>query len=135
MDVDNAAMTTPGRVVILNGTSSAGKSTIAELFQAQQAAEGTCWLLIALDDFNSRIPPQWFTGGDHDGPFSHAGIRFEPSPDGLVVRIGEVGRQLLGAYHRTVAVWARAGFEVLVDEVTVDEQGAARLSSIVGRGQ
>jgi chloramphenicol 3-O phosphotransferase len=115
-------MTTPGRVVILNGASSAGKSTIAERFRAARAAKGDWWLLIAVDDFYSRMPPQWFSGGDHVGPFSHEGIRFEPSPNGLVVRLGDVGRQLFAAYHRTVAVWARAGFNVLVDEVAVDEE-------------
>lgn len=110
-----------GRVVILNGTSSAGKSTIAKLFCEARAALGDLWLPVAIDDFNAKLPEQWFSGGDFKGQFSQDGVRFEPAGGGLQVRVGELGRRFYGAYHRTVGAIARAGFNVIVDEVAFDE--------------
>ena len=110
-----------GRVLILNGASSAGKSTIAEKFAAHRAADGEWWLTIALDDYLAKVAPEWFAAGDHRGPFSVDGIRFVPCEQGLGVELGEKGRQLLTLYRQSVAVAARLGFDVVVDEVAFDE--------------
>lgn len=110
-----------GRVVILNGTSSAGKSTISQKFCEVRAALGDLWLPVAIDDFNLKLPEQWFSAGDFKGQFSQDGVRFEPAAGGLQVRVGEVGRRFYGAYHRSVEAIARAGFNVIVDEVAFDE--------------
>lgn len=111
---------TPGRVVVLNGTSSAGKTTLARRFREDRAAVGDCWLVIALDDFHWLMPHQWFSGGGHHGERAEAGVRFETSPEGVTIRIGELGRRLFAAYRRTAAEWARQGFNVLVDDVCFD---------------
>jgi len=112
----------PGRVLILNGTSSAGKTTLARAFRDDRAAAGECWLLIALDDYFWLLPHQWFRGGGHQGPFSHEGVWLEPSEEGPIVRLGELGRRLFAAYRRTAALWARSGFNVVVDDVAFDEE-------------
>src|SRR5579862_9241563 len=114
-------MGSAGRVVILNGTSSAGKSSIARQFRDDRAAAGECWLVIALDDFNDRLPHQWLRAGGHQGPFSDDGLTIDPRAEPPVVRLGQVGRRLFAAYRRTAAAWARAGFDVLVDDVCFDE--------------
>ena len=116
--------TSAGRVVVLNGTSSAGKTSIARRFQANEADAGRCWLLIGIDDFNDKLPHQWLRAGDHDGAQSGVGVQFVPTADGLVVHTGAVGRQLYAAYRRSVAACARAGFDVLVDDVVYDEAAA-----------
>lgn len=118
-------MTTAGRVVILNGTSSSGKSTLARRFRAERAARGECWIVVALDDFLALLPPQWYETPEHHGPFGHQGIAMESSPAGTVIHTGEVGDRLLTAYRRTVAVCAHAGFDVVVDEVVLDEESVA----------
>ena len=113
-----------GRVVVLNGASSAGKSTIVRRVVAMRAAAGECWIHVSLDDFNAKLPPQWLDVVTFTGPNASDGMRFEPSPDGLRVVVGDVGRRLFRAYRRSVALWAHQGFDVLVDEVAFDEDAA-----------
>ena len=113
-----------GRVVILNGVSSAGKSTLAAGFSDSRTELGELWLVMGIDDFLAKLPAAFFKGGDHVGAFSDDGIRFEPTgdPDGSVaVRAGAAGQRLFAAYRRSVAACARAGFDVLVDEVAIDD--------------
>ena len=108
------------RVVILNGASSSGKTTLATAFRDQQAAVGDFWLLIGIDDFLSKIPTEWKSAGPDRGPFAADGIRFEITREGPGVRVGSVGRQILRAYQAGVAAAAHIGLNVIVDEVVID---------------
>jgi len=117
-------VTAPGRVVVLNGTSSAGKSSLARRFRSAEGRAGRCWLLIGMDDFNDRLPFPWMRAGDHDGAHSEDGVQFVPTADGTILRTGELGRRWYAAYRRTVAACARAGLDVLVDDVVYDEAAA-----------
>ena len=108
------------RVVILNGASSSGKTTIATAFRDQQAAVGDFWLLVGTDDFLSKIPIEWKSAGSDSGPFAGHGIRFEPTRQGPRVRVGSVGRRILRAYQAGVAAAAQVGLNVIVDEVLID---------------
>ena len=112
----------PGRVVILNGTSSAGKSTLAMRFRDERAQAGELWLIGGIDEYNEKLPDPWFRGGGHDGRYSDEGVQFQPTADGLVVTVGEAGRRLYAAYRRSIAAWARQGFDVLVDDVAFDAE-------------
>jgi len=112
----------PGRVVILNGASSAGKTTLAERFRDLRATEGDCWIIVGLDDFTAMLPWQWFDTPQVNGPQGQHGIRFELSAEGLVLAVGAVGRRLFRVYRRSVATWARAGFNVIVDEVAFSQE-------------
>ena len=114
-------MATRSRVVILNGASSAGKTTIATGFRDQRAAVGDFWLLTGIDDFLTRLPPVWKSAGRDHGTFAAHGIRFERTSEGVSVRVGRVGRQLLRAYQAGVAAAARVGLNVIVDEVVIDK--------------
>jgi chloramphenicol 3-O phosphotransferase len=108
------------RIVILNGASCSGKTTIATAFRAQRAAAGEFWLLTGIDDFLAKLPIEWWSVGPQSGPFAADGVRFETTEEGLEVRVGSVGRQLLRAYQSAVAAAARAGLNVIVDEVVID---------------
>jgi len=108
------------RVVILNGASSSGKTTLATAFRDQRAAVGDFWLLIGIDDFLSKIPTEWKSAGPDRGPFAADGIRFEITREGPGVRVGSVGRQILRAYQAGVAAAAHIGLNVIVDEVVID---------------
>ena len=51
------------RVVILNGASSAGKTTLATGFRDQRAAAGDFWLLTGIDDYLVKLPTEWHSAG------------------------------------------------------------------------
>lgn len=118
-------MIQPGRVVILNGTSSAGKTTLVTEFLARRHADGACWLTTGIDDFIATLPTPWHRIPGFDGPFSAEGFRLEPVGDRMEVRGGDVWQRMLAAYRRTVAAWAREGFDVVVDEVVLEEGAVA----------
>ena len=113
---------TAARVIVLNGATSAGKSTLAKALQRRFAASGTPWLVIALDDFFARVPPEWFRIGDHLGPHAEAGMVFEAVNGTIERRVGPFGRTVLSAYRAAVAAIARAGLDVIVDEVLLSEE-------------
>jgi chloramphenicol 3-O phosphotransferase len=116
----------PGRVVILNGTSSSGKTTLIGEFVTRQEAAGACWLTTGIDDFIARLPASWHRTPGFDGPWADDGFRLEAAGEGrLEVRGGMRWQRLQRAYRRTVAAWAREGFDVAVDEVVLDEEAAA----------
>jgi chloramphenicol 3-O phosphotransferase len=108
------------RVVILNGGSSAGKTTLATAFRDQRAAAGEFWFLIGIDDFLAKLP---WRGAERDwgGALAADAIRFEATPDGARAVVGSLGRQLLRAYQGTVRAAARVGLNVIVDEVVIDQ--------------
>jgi chloramphenicol 3-O phosphotransferase len=118
-------MPDPGRVVIVNGASSVGKSAIVRKFVDSRAAAGDCWIAVGIDDFIAKLPWQWFDIPKRRGPFGRDGLRFEGSAERMVPTVGDLGARLFAVYRRVVATWARGGFDVVVDEVTFDREAAA----------
>jgi chloramphenicol 3-O phosphotransferase len=113
----------PGRLVILNGASSSGKTTLATAFRDRRAALGEFWLLIGIDDFLSKLPVAWLDLGLATGPGmrAHDGLRFEMTPAGRELKVGDTCRRLLHAYHQAAAAAVREGLDVIVDDVVVDD--------------
>ena len=116
-------MGAPGRLIILNGASSSGKTTLASAFRDERAAAGEFWLLVGIDDFLSKVPAPWLDLGLATGPGAHAqdGLRFVTSSLGRELEIGASCRRLLHAYHHAVAAAARSGLNVIVDDVVIDD--------------
>jgi chloramphenicol 3-O phosphotransferase len=114
----------PGRLIILNGVSSSGKTTLASAFRDERAAAGEFWLLIGIDDFLSKVPAEWLDLGLATGPGTRAedGLRFATSSTGRELKIGASCRRLLHAYHHAVAAAARSGLNVIVDDVVIDDE-------------
>lgn len=98
------------RVIILNGVSSVGKTTLAK---AIQRAAATDFLHVSMDAFIAMVPdnreadPDWF-------PVEQA-----QTPGGPLTRIssGPRGMALLEGMRTTIAQLANSGFDVIVDEV------------------
>jgi chloramphenicol 3-O phosphotransferase len=111
-------------VVVLNGTSSAGKTTIASAVRDRRAAVGDFWLLVGIDDVLSKLSAEWLDLGLSTGRGRHAadGLWFESTPAGPALRVGSLCRQLLHIYRSTVAAAAHAGLNVIVDDVVIDAQ-------------
>ena len=120
-------------MVILNGASSAGKSTLAGATQAVLAAAGRPWIVFSWDDFVPRLPERWHGGPEDRGDDAADGCAYRllrADPPVALLEVGEVGRRLLAGYHRAVAGLAAAGVDVLVEEVLItrwewDDWGAA----------
>jgi len=109
-------------VIVLNGTSCAGKSTLALALQEMLTDSGECWLVMSQDDFFAKIPHAFLRYGTmHVGSFSDQGVSLAIVDGVLTRRAGAVGERLLDAYRAAIAATARAGVDVIVDEVLVDE--------------
>ena len=102
-----------GRVVILNGASSAGKTSLPRAFYELRSARGELWCFGGIDQAINIIP----------NLFNHPeGYWFAETDDGLQVTSGPRGAQWWATYRRSIALWARSGFDVFVDEVAFDEE-------------
>ena len=88
--------------MILNGTTSAGKTTLAVELQAQLAAAGECWLVWGIDDFLAKLPVAWLADDD-EGEHADEGIRFDRVDGDITFRAGPIGDRLLASYRGTVA--------------------------------
>jgi len=109
-----------GKVVVLNGTSSAGKTSLALAFQDLRAQRGDCWVVFGIDDFIPRLPRQWVEFDAWKGPWGEDGVRLERDGDSARFHIGELGRRLLSGYRRSIAEIARSGLNVVVDDVMIE---------------
>jgi chloramphenicol 3-O phosphotransferase len=100
-------------VILLNGASSAGKSSLTLALQAQAPEP---YVRMGLDEFVfERSPTRWF--GVEEG------LRFLPRPDGLVdVAYGAEVRRLHRAFHRSARVCVEEGLRVVVDEVILTRE-------------
>jgi chloramphenicol 3-O phosphotransferase len=97
------------QVIVLNGASSSGKTSIARNLQGMLP---TPWLLLGIDDLIRAIPDK----GIEDGTLLH--IR----DTGQVV-VGPGWRRLEASWYVGIATIAASGTGVIVDEVFLDGGG------------
>ena len=99
-----------GRVVLLHGTSSSGKTTVA---RAVQRLSDDPWVHLGIDAFWNAIDERWMEHG------SRASEGFLWLEDATVVP-GPVGQRLATGMRAALAAFARAGNDLLVDDVFID---------------
>lgn len=92
-------------VIILNGGSSSGKTTISACLQDLLPSS---WLRFSVDDLIDAMPPRLLT--------TEAGIEF--AADGAV-RPGPEFRRLESAWMQGIAAMVRAGARVIIDNVFI----------------
>jgi chloramphenicol 3-O phosphotransferase len=109
-----------GTVILLVGPSCAGKSTLAKAIQELSSEP---YLAQSLDRLFAATPEGWGSGGEH----ALDGFRYEwgasQTDDGALVRriaYGPAGWGLLKGFHRSVAAYAEAGVNVVVDDMLLD---------------
>ena len=100
----------PGRVVLFHGTSSSGKTTVA---RAVQRLSDEPWVHLGIDSFWNAIDERWM---EH-GPRAAEGFLW--LEDATIVP-GPVGQRLAKGMRAALAAFARAGNDVLVDDVFID---------------
>ena len=109
-------MTTRGRVIVLNGTSSAGKST---LIRALQPRLDGAWLGVGIDTVVFSLPRAYL-----NPPLWGEVFRYVPAEPGSAapfrIETGELGLRLIDGLHRMVGALADAGLSVIVDHVLLE---------------
>lgn len=104
------------QVIVLNGGSSSGKSSIAR--SLQEILPGI-WLTFGVDTFINSLPDQ--------GDSPRAGITYEQ--DGTISFTGE-HRDLERAWYTGLSSMARSGAHMILDEVLLSgAAGQERLST------
>ena len=105
-----------GRIILLNGSSSAGKTTLAH---AIQLLAPTPVHLISLDQFRDGMAGRYRgMNSNHDEPGAR-GLNVVPAQDrsGTELHFGDVGRLTLKGMRRAVAAVAAVGLDVVVDDL------------------
>lgn len=111
---------TPGNIVLLNGTSSSGKSTLA---RALQELLGPRYFHLDLDLFQKTWHPDFLVYSDGENPASTEGLLAVFHDDTLhEIRIGPAGFRFMDGMFRAVAGWASAGDNIIVEGAIYDPQ-------------
>ena len=118
-------MAEPGNIVFLNGTSSAGKTSISK---ALQNIMPTPMLRTGLDHFCAGVPDRLFisvdAGVDQEQTAEVDGW-LEVYRDGTLMelpRIGPVGKRLMAGMYQAIAAVAREGNDVIMDDMIFDPE-------------
>lgn len=124
-----AAMQTP-TVIFLNGTSSAGKTS---LVQHLQEGLDKPFIHIGIDHFLFMFPNRYRM----DGAESHLGYRFEREEDEGVAKIsitkGPYGNKMNTVMHNTIQNLLNENFNLIIDEVLfADDDYHAYLNLLQG---
>ena len=98
------------KVVILNGTSSAGKTSLARAIQ--RSAEGPV-LRVSMDDFLEMMPPRFANDGE---AFSFKLVQ-DADPAEVEIGTGAYGAALMNGMRTCVAALADQGLDLVVDDV------------------
>ncbi len=107
-----------GRIILLNGSSSAGKTTLAI---ALQQLLPDPWQHIALDQFRDGLPGRYRGLNSPSGTPGARGLNVVPiSLEGervTDVRFGDIGERMLRGMRRAIAAFAREGNNVIIDDL------------------
>jgi chloramphenicol 3-O phosphotransferase len=104
-----------GRVVLLVGTSCAGKSTLARALQAEAAEPYLHW---SLDGLFAAMPEGWGSGGAH----SADGFAYQVSGSERRIVYGPAGRRMLDGLRAAAAAYASAGVNLVIDDMLLDAE-------------
>jgi len=102
-----AHQVTPGKIIILNGTSSSGKTSIV---RALQDILDEPFLDAGIDKFIWMLPRRYL-----DRPLWDKVL-------GLATEAGPLGHRLMSGMHQAIAALSRAGNNVVADHVLVERR-------------
>jgi chloramphenicol 3-O phosphotransferase len=125
-----------GNIIYLNGTSSAGKSSLAAALQSLLPAP---YLHVSLDLFLGMFPPRYaavLPFGREIPPQAREGIIFlYESREGrteLDILLGPAGRQLLTGMRHAIRALAVSGSNVIVDDVLLGREILVETATVLG---
>lgn len=98
-------------MILLNGSSSSGKTSIAKQLQAKAPEP---FLHFSIDDTFPWLPPQWLESAE--------GFRFVALSNGeMPILTGPAGERVLSAWRRMIRAAVDAGLKAIVDDVFITE--------------
>lgn len=105
---------TYGKIILLNGASSAGKTSI---IRALQPLVDEAYLEAGIDKFLYMLPMHYLA----QAHLWHDIIGHEKTENGeLLPKVGTHGHQLIRGMHRAIAALAQTGNNVVADHVLLD---------------
>ena len=118
--MNDSARSNSGMVIILNGPSSVGKSSIIKAFQAKQSE---AWLSIGIDNFFVGVlPPKFYLESTSEHHAVMRGIASEDKEGKLfTLEVGPEGQKVIRGMHRAIAAYAQAGNNVIVDYIKYEQ--------------
>lgn len=126
--MDKSSNNSSGTVIILNGPSSVGKSSIIKAFQTKQS---TPWLSIGIDNFFVGVlPPKFYLESKPEHYTVMRGIASEDKDGKLfTLEVGPEGQKVIKGMHRAIAAYAQAGNNVIVDYIKYEQPWIADLKN------
>jgi chloramphenicol 3-O phosphotransferase len=118
-------MIAPGRIVLLNGVGSVGKSSIAKALQTMTAEP---FLHVAMDAFLDMMPPSLFEAPD-GMVFTPREVDGKPSVE---ITVGPAAEHALRGMRAAMAAMAHAGNNLIIDDVLIDDDAAEYTKSLAG---
>ena len=106
-----------GSIILLNGCSSAGKTTLAQAIQEASPQPIQC---MALDHFRDGLPGKYRGMNSAPGEPGARGLNIVPRDGRTELRFGDVGIAMLRGMRRAIAAFAAAGVDVVVDDLLLE---------------
>ncbi|MBV1877386.1 MAG: chloramphenicol phosphotransferase CPT family protein [Pseudomonadales bacterium] len=107
-----------GMIIFLNGSSSAGKSTLADALQEQL---NDAFLHISLDQFRDSLPGKYRGLNAPTGTTGAGGMNVVPITDidrpYTAIQFGPEGLKMLSGMRRAIASLAAAGNNIIIDDI------------------
>ncbi len=114
----------PGNIIILNGTSSSGKSSI---LRALQEIMDEPYLDAGIDKFLWMLPRRYI----NEPAYWQRVYQYEwPQPDQLMIRAAPLGHQLMDGMHQAIAALAQAGNYVVADHVLAEPEWVRQCAAL-----
>lgn len=119
MSATSTTSASSGRIILLNGSSSAGKTTLAHAIAALSERPVQH---ISLDQFRDGMASRYRGMNARAGEPGSRGLNVVPTADGTQtsLRFGDVGRGTLRGMRRAVAAFATTGIDVVVDDLLLE---------------
>ena len=112
-----------GRIIFLNGTSSAGKTTLAHSLQEQFTEP---YVHIALDQFRDGLPDKFRGLNAPVGTSGDRGLNVVPITDVrrpyTEIRFGPDGKKILRGMRRAMAAMVAGGNNIIVDDIILESE-------------
>lgn len=106
-----------GKIIIINGTSSAGKTSIVGALQ-QILREP--YLEAGIDRFIDMLPKQYLMEPLWQDVFIQTSLG-DTNRDGPTIRPGPIGNRVISGMHHAIAALAKSGNHVIADHVLLEE--------------